>query len=104
MKAHIGQFGNGHYTAYAKGDDGTWCKFDDHEVTSVVDENEIVSSHEYCLHYKRRDVTFGYDTAIDDMDRGMALTPAEEKNLSTSDRNDDMGMDICGESSCSKSN
>ncbi|KAL7495415.1 hypothetical protein ACHAWT_003937 [Skeletonema menzelii] len=88
---HFGGVGGGHYTAYAKGDDGTWCNFDDSRVTSGVDESEVVSPAAYCLYYKRKDVTFNCDKAIEDMARGMAL--ASEKDLSTSDRNDDMDID-----------
>lgn len=89
---HFGGVGGGHYTAYAKGDDGTWCNFDDSRVTSGVDDSEVVSPAAYCLYYKRKDVTFvNCDKAIEDMARGMAL--ASEKDLSTTDRNDDMDID-----------
>ncbi|KAK1748817.1 ubiquitin carboxyl-terminal hydrolase [Skeletonema marinoi] len=89
---HFGGVGGGHYTAYAKGDDGTWCNFDDSRVTSGIDESEVVSPAAYCLYYKRKDVTFNCDKAIvEDMARGMAL--ASEKDSSTSDRNDDMEID-----------
>ncbi len=81
---HFGGVGGGHYTAYAKGDDGTWCNFDDSRVTSGIDESEVVSPAAYCLYYKRKDVTFNCDkTIVEDMARGMAL--ASEKDLSTSD-------------------
>jgi hypothetical protein len=53
---HFGGLGGGHYTAYAKADDGVWRNFDDSRVTSDVDESEVVSSAAYCLFYKRRDV------------------------------------------------
>jgi len=53
---HFGGMGGGHYTAYAKGDDGKWCYFDDSRVTPVSNEAEVVSSAAYCLYYKRRDV------------------------------------------------
>jgi hypothetical protein len=53
---HFGGLGGGHYTAYARADNGVWCNFDDSRVTSGVDENEVVSSAAYCLYYKRRDV------------------------------------------------
>jgi hypothetical protein len=52
---HFGGLGGGHYTAYAKLDDGTWCNFDDSRV-SIVDKSEVVSSAAYCLYYKRKDV------------------------------------------------
>lgn len=81
---HFGGVGGGHYTAYAKGDDGTWCNFDDSRVTSGIDESEVVSPAAYCLYYKRKDVAFNCDkTIVEDMARGMAL--ASEKDLSTSD-------------------
>ena len=88
---HFGGVGGGHYTAYAKGDDGTWCNFDDSRVTSGIDESEVVSPAAYCLYYKRKDVAFDCDKAIEDMARGMALAP--DKDLSVSDRNDDMEID-----------
>jgi hypothetical protein len=53
---HFGGLGGGHYTAYARADNGVWCNFDDSRVTSGVDEREVVSSAAYCLFYKRRDV------------------------------------------------
>jgi hypothetical protein len=53
---HFGGLGGGHYTAYARADDGIWCNFDDGRVTSGVDESEVVSSAAYCLYYKRKDV------------------------------------------------
>ncbi|KAL3761895.1 LOW QUALITY PROTEIN: hypothetical protein ACHAW5_006124 [Stephanodiscus triporus] len=53
---HFGGLGGGHYTAYARADDGVWCNFDDSRVTTVVDESEVVSSAAYCLYYKRKDV------------------------------------------------
>ena len=55
---HFGGLGGGHYTAYARGEDGTWSNFDDSRVTSGVDESEVVSSAAYCLYYKRKDVVF----------------------------------------------
>jgi len=88
---HMGGVGGGHYTAYAKGDDGKWCLFDDSRVTSGIDERDVVSPAAYCLYYKRKDVTFDCDSAIEDFARGMAL--ASEKDSSTSDRNDDMDID-----------
>lgn len=88
---HMGGVGGGHYTAYAKGDDGKWCLFDDSRVTSGIDERDVVSPAAYCLYYKRKDVTFDCDSAIEDFARGMAL--ASEKDSLTSDRNDDMDID-----------
>lgn len=67
---HFGGLGGGHYTAYAKGDDGTWCNFDDSRVTTGVDESEVVSSAAYCLYYKRKDVVFG---KADDREDGDAV-------------------------------
>ncbi|KAL9182957.1 hypothetical protein ACHAXT_004236 [Thalassiosira profunda] len=54
---HFGGLGGGHYTAYARGEDGEWCNFDDSRVTTGVDESDVVSSAAYCLYYKRKDVT-----------------------------------------------
>jgi hypothetical protein len=88
---HFGGVGGGHYTAYAKGDDGTWCNFDDSRVTSGIDESEIISPAAYCLYYKRKDVSFDSDKAIEDLARGMAL--ASDKDFSATDRNDDMDID-----------
>ena len=53
---HFGGLGGGHYTAYAKDDDGKWCNFDDSRVTEDVSESDIVSAAAYCLYYRRRDV------------------------------------------------
>ena len=53
---HFGGLGGGHYTAYAKDDDGKWCNFDDSRVTEDVNESDIVSPAAYCLYYKRRDI------------------------------------------------
>jgi hypothetical protein len=55
---HFGGLGGGHYTAYARGDDGTWSNFDDSRVTTGVSESEVVSNAAYCLYYKRKDVVF----------------------------------------------
>ena len=88
---HFGGVGGGHYTAYAKGDDGTWCNFDDSRVTSGIDESEVVSPAAYCLYYKRKDVSVNCDEAIEDMARGMAL--ASEKDMSITERSDDMEID-----------
>ncbi|KAL7511821.1 hypothetical protein ACHAXN_008751 [Cyclotella atomus] len=55
---HFGGLGGGHYTAYARGDDGTWSNFDDSRVTTGVSESEVVSKAAYCLYYKRMDVVF----------------------------------------------
>lgn len=57
---HFGGLGGGHYTAYARADDGIWRNFDDSRVTSDVDESEVVSSAAYCLFYKRRDDNCDY--------------------------------------------
>jgi len=66
---HFGGLGGGHYTAYAKGDDGVWRNFDDSRVTTVVDESEVVSSAAYCLYYKRKDVgLFGDEVNEEDDD------------------------------------
>ena len=58
---HFGGLGGGHYTAYARGDDGSWSNFDDSRVTTGVDESEVVSSAAYCLYYKRKDIVFDKD-------------------------------------------
>lgn len=59
---HFGGLGGGHYTAYARADDGVWRNFDDSRVTSDVDESEVVSSAAYCLFYKRRDDNCDYSS------------------------------------------
>lgn len=47
---HYGGMGGGHYTAYGKNkDDGQWYYFDDSSVSSVNEENVVVSTF---LHYK----------------------------------------------------
>ena len=51
---HFGGLGGGHYTAYARGEDGEWCGFDDSRVTASVDESEVVSSAAYCLFTRGR--------------------------------------------------
>jgi len=56
---HYGGLGGGHYTAYARSDDGVWCHFDDSRVTTDVSEEEVVSSAAYVLYYRRRDVDVG---------------------------------------------
>ena len=61
---HFGGLGGGHYTAYARGDDGTWSNFDDSRVTSNVDESEVVSKAAYCLYYKRKDIVFDKDDDV----------------------------------------
>jgi len=55
---HYGGLGGGHYTAYAMGDDGVWCHYDDSRVTTDVDAKDVVSAAAYVLYYKRRDVVF----------------------------------------------
>jgi hypothetical protein len=62
---HFGGLGGGHYTAYAKGDDGKWCNFDDSRVTTNIDESDVVSSAAYCLYYKRKDVDLGASSLFD---------------------------------------
>lgn len=64
---HFGGLGGGHYTAYARGDDGSWSNFDDSRVTNSVDESEVVSSAAYLLFYKRKDVVFESSTEIEEL-------------------------------------
>mmetsp|Transcript_29454 Transcript_29454/g.53955 ORF Transcript_29454/g.53955 Transcript_29454/m.53955 type:complete len:1303 (-) Transcript_29454:233-4141(-) len=56
---HYGGLGGGHYTAYARGDDGIWSHFDDSRVTTTISEDDVVSKAAYVLYYKRRDVEVG---------------------------------------------
>ena len=80
---HFGGLGGGHYTAYARSDDGVWCNFDDSRVTTRVDESEVVSSAAYCLYYKRKDVrsvAADHDVSTEDngdrnLHRGSFLVP-----------------------------
>jgi len=58
---HFGGLGGGHYTAYTRSDDGTWCNYDDSRVTTNVDPAEVVSEAAYVLYYRRRDVPVGQD-------------------------------------------
>eukprot|EP00730_Choanoeca_flexa_P005876 TRINITY_DN12039_c0_g1_i1.p1 TRINITY_DN12039_c0_g1~~TRINITY_DN12039_c0_g1_i1.p1 ORF type:complete len:1034 (+),score=263.37 TRINITY_DN12039_c0_g1_i1:1657-4758(+) len=51
---HMGNFGGGHYTAYAVDKDGNWANYDDSWV-SAADENRIVSTNSYLLFYRRRE-------------------------------------------------
>jgi len=74
---HFGGLGGGHYTAYAKGDDGSWCNFDDSRVTTGVDESEVVSTSAYCLYYKRKDVVFNETEGNED---GDAVMTKEDDN------------------------
>lgn len=74
---HFGGLGGGHYTAYAKGDDGSWCNFDDSRVTTGVDESEVVSTSAYCLYYKRKDVVFNETGGDED---GDAVMTKEDDN------------------------
>jgi len=76
---HFGGLGGGHYTAYAKGVDGSWCNFDDSRVTTGVDESEVVSSAAYCLYYKRKDVVaFEKDEDDNEEDDDAIMTKEEE--------------------------
>jgi hypothetical protein len=52
---HYGSLEGGHYTAYAKGQDGLWRDFDDNSVHVVDDvEGTVVGSSAYVLFYQRR--------------------------------------------------
>merc|ERR1712032_276761 len=101
---HFGGLGGGHYTAYAKGDDGEWCNFDDSRVTTGVEESEVVSSAAYCLYYMRKDVSSFNDDIIltkeqDDDVGGIPVSPspcAEDRGQSSlfqHDKDDKMDVD-----------
>jgi len=49
-----GEDTRGHYTAYCKGEDGTWRNYNDDEVT-VINETDVVSQYAYILFYKRKE-------------------------------------------------
>ncbi|KAL7467546.1 hypothetical protein ACHAXS_007788 [Conticribra weissflogii] len=90
---HFGGLGGGHYTAYARADDGTWSNFDDSRVTSEVDESEVVSPAAYCLYYKRKDVIFDNDYSADNSSKDVSN---DEAMIGTSDdgtSQDDMDVD-----------
>jgi hypothetical protein len=87
---HFGGLGGGHYTAYARGDDGSWYNFDDSRVTSGVEESEVVSSAAYCLYYKRKDVaTFTKDNDSED---DVVMTKADDDGQTSGDAHFDRGM------------
>ena len=90
---HFGGLGGGHYTAYAKGDDGSWSNFDDSRVTSGVDESDVVSSSAYCLYYKRKDVVFDNDKAIDELTQGMGSDKALVGNSDDGTSHEDMDIE-----------
>eukprot|EP00045_Choanoeca_perplexa_P022766 m.10819 g.10819 ORF g.10819 m.10819 type:complete len:989 (-) comp9682_c1_seq1:271-3237(-) len=50
---HMGNFGGGHYTAYAVDKAGNWCNYDDSWVSSAQ-EDQLVSTSSYMLFYRRR--------------------------------------------------
>jgi ubiquitin C-terminal hydrolase len=52
---HFEYVEGGHYTTYAKADDGVWREFDDSHVR-VINKHDVVSSDAYCLFYRRREV------------------------------------------------
>lgn len=55
---HYGSLEGGHYTAYAKSQDGVWRDFDDSSVSLVTNVKEtIVASSAYVLFYQKRDNT-----------------------------------------------
>ena len=82
---HFGGLGGGHYTAYARGDDGTWSNFDDSRVTPGVSESEVVSNAAYCLYYKRKDIVFNTGSEVEETvlnmqsDRNMEVATPEFK-------------------------
>ncbi|KAL7533586.1 hypothetical protein ACHAXR_005330 [Thalassiosira sp. AJA248-18] len=75
---HFGGLGGGHYTAYARADDGSWSNFDDSRVTTGVDESEVVSSAAYCLYYKRKDVVFDKEEGKEEDD---VMTKEDDENV-----------------------
>ncbi|KAL3786551.1 hypothetical protein HJC23_006801 [Cyclotella cryptica] len=100
---HFGGLGGGHYTAYARGDDGSWSNFDDSRVTPGVSESEVVSSAAYCLYYRRKDVVFNTDKAVDELSRdvgseeeGVLVRPPkfDTAHLLTDDASSQANMDV----------
>lgn len=96
---HFGGLGGGHYTAYAKGDDGVWCNFDDSRVTTVGDESEVVSSAAYCLYYKRKDVDAAdndEDAIVKDVGEDMPVLPSPGSTLlkQQHDIHDSVNMEV----------
>lgn len=54
---HFGQLQAGHYTAMCL-NDGAWFQFNDHKISAITDEKQIISSAAYILFYKRRGINF----------------------------------------------
>ncbi|OMJ93584.1 hypothetical protein SteCoe_3422 [Stentor coeruleus] len=52
---HFGSLEGGHYTAYAKSQDGQWRNFDDSSVSIVQNVRNIVGPSAYVLFYRLRD-------------------------------------------------
>ena len=105
---HFGGLGGGHYTAYAKSDDGKWCNFDDSRVSTDIDESEVVSSAAYCLYFKRKDVgSFEFDDVKDDHDdnneeeKDDVMTKLD--NMEVDNSQDHSGGDCGGSSSATGS-
>merc|ERR1712167_549984 len=49
---HMGGLGGGHYTAYAKRQDGEWYEFDDSRVTKMK-VSDCITDKAYVLFYRR---------------------------------------------------
>ncbi|KAL7520743.1 hypothetical protein ACHAWX_005453 [Stephanocyclus meneghinianus] len=99
---HFGGLGGGHYTAYARGDDGSWSNFDDSRVTPGVSESEVVSSAAYCLYYRRKDVVLNKDKELDSVahdvssDNGAceSLSKHDTSHFLTDDASSQANMDV----------
>lgn len=52
---HYGSLEGGHYTAYAKSQDGQWRNFDDSSVSIVQNVRDIIGPSAYVLFYRLRD-------------------------------------------------
>jgi len=90
---HFGGLGGGHYTAYAKADDGTWSNFDDSRVTSGVDESEVVSPAAYCLYYKRKDVIFDSGSLSENFSQEVSNDEAMDGTSDDGTSHEDMDVD-----------
>jgi ubiquitin carboxyl-terminal hydrolase 8 len=51
---HMGGVMGGHYTAFVKNYENKWLQFNDSNVETVDDTNNIISSMAYCLFYRKK--------------------------------------------------
>jgi ubiquitin C-terminal hydrolase len=50
---HYGTYDCGHYTSFGKNpNNNKWYKFDDSNVSEILDENNLITKNAYCLFYK----------------------------------------------------